>query len=74
MKNKNTIGNSINAAQHIWGYFKEIATEKEKAVFLKSIEKFNQDQTSISTIKSNLWKMAIKYNRDYLLNSYYFVL
>jgi len=74
MKNKNTIGNSINAAQHIWGYFKELATEKEKVIFLKSIEKFNHEQTSISTIKNNLLKLTIKYNIDYLLNSYYFIL
>lgn len=67
-------GNSINAAQHVWGYFKDVATEKEKAAFLKCIDEFSENKISINTIKNRLWKMALKYNREYLLNSYYFVL
>ena len=52
-----TICNSINAALHIWGYFKKKATDREKSSFLNNIEKYEQGQTSLKTIKNNLWKM-----------------
>lgn len=67
-----TSGNSLNASMHIWGYFKNRADEREKKAFLKSVEDFRQEKISISTIKKKLWKMALKYNEAYLLNSYYF--
>lgn len=73
MDDNATIGNSINAAMHIWGYFKDIASDKEKNDFFKSIEAYKQEKISVSPIKNKLWKMAGKYNQSYLLNSYYFV-
>ncbi|WP_300379995.1 UV DNA damage repair endonuclease UvsE [Clostridium sp.] len=69
-----TVGNAVNAAQHVWGYFKDIASDKEKSKFLLNIEKFNEKEISIKRIKNDLWKMAEKYNRVYLLDSYYFVI
>ncbi len=74
LQKERTIGNSINAAQHIWGYFNDIATEKEKNNFLESIESFSQGKVTIQRIKNNLWRMAEKYQRAYLLDSFYFVL
>lgn len=73
MEKKSTKGNSINAALHLWGYFKEVATDKEKNYFFNSIEKYNRGGTSIATVKNSLWRMAVKYNEFYLLNSYYFI-
>lgn len=73
MEKKSTLGNSINTALHLWGYFKEMATDREKNYFFNSIEKYKKGQTSIATIKNSLWKMAVKYNESYLLNSYYFI-
>ncbi len=69
-----TIGNSVNAALHVWGYFKDSASEHERNRFLKGIEDYRQGKTSIGTIKNILWKMTVKYRQQYLLNSYYFVL
>lgn len=69
-----TVGNSINALMHVWGYFKNIVEDKEKNSFLKSIGDYKQEKTSISAIKNKLWKMVIKYNQTYLLDSYYFFL
>lgn len=66
-------GNSINAALHIWGYFKELAEEKEKRAFLKSIQAFKEGEKSIISVKNILWKMAEKHNNEYLLNCYYFI-
>lgn len=67
-----TSGNSMNALMHVWGYFKNVVEDKEKKNFLKSIEDFKQGKISVSAIKKKLWKMSLKYNETYLLNSYYF--
>lgn len=67
------IGNSVNAAQHIWGYFKNIASPKEKDAFIKNIKDYQQSKTTINSIKTRLLKMAVKYQQSYLLNSYYFI-
>lgn len=72
IERETTLGNSVNAALHIWGYFKDLATEKEKAEFLKSIESYKAGDKSIAMIKRLLWNMADRYKRGYLLSSYYF--
>ncbi|NOW06244.1 UV DNA damage repair endonuclease UvsE [Clostridium beijerinckii] len=73
MEEEITIGNSINTALHVWGYFKNLADDKEKMNFLKSIEDYKNGKVSIKLIKNKLFKMAVKYNESYLLNSYYFL-
>lgn len=65
---------SLNAMQHVWGYFKDLAAEKEKSKFFDLVEKYQQGELPLSTVKNFLWKMAIKYQEHYLLNSYYFSL
>ncbi|BCZ47819.1 hypothetical protein psyc5s11_38860 [Clostridium gelidum] len=74
METEITTGNVINAALHIWGYFKKNASEKEKISFLKIVDEYENGVASISKIKNSLWRMTIKYNEEYLLHSYYFVL
>ena len=69
-----TIGNSMNAALHIWGYFKDVAIEKEKNKFFEIMEAYKLGKTSLQSIRNYLWRMADKYQRTYLLESYYFVL
>lgn len=68
-----TIGTAVNAASHVYGYFKKVATEKEKATFLKQLEKVEQTNGSIKTLKKILWNLAVAYKQPYLLQSYYFV-
>ncbi|MDD3893873.1 MAG: UV DNA damage repair endonuclease UvsE [Syntrophomonadaceae bacterium] len=65
--------NAANAALHVWGYFKDDATAKEKEKFLKLLRKFQLNEISISSIKTYLHHLMVKYQRDYLINSYYFV-
>ncbi len=65
-------GNGINAAEHIWGYFKDKATEKEKKQFFNYLESYKKGRFSVKAVKGILWKMAVKYNEEYLLSSYYF--
>ena len=67
-----TKGNFVNGAQHVWGYFKAQSSEKEKEKFKNELEKFTQEKKSIKAIKNLLFKMAIKYDERYLLDSFYF--
>lgn len=62
----------LNAYEHVWGYFKKIADEKERS-------KYNDIKTSILNgyhderkIRTFLLKMLSKYPNDYLENSYFF--
>jgi len=73
MNTESTKGSSINAMQHVWGYFKNISTEKEKSRFLKLTEDFEQSRIKVSAVKSFLFRMAVKYREQYLLDSYYFL-
>lgn len=65
-------GNAINAAQHVWGYFKNRASESEKKRFQSVLQRFERENTQLQSIKNLLFTMARKYNEEYLLNSYYF--
>lgn len=65
-------GHSINALQHVWGYFKDIASDKEKESFIKKVQGCQQGKTTVTSIKNVLRKMAVKYEQTYLLDSYYF--
>lgn len=69
-----TIGNSINVAQHIWGYFRTLALPSEKKYFLKLLDQYENGEASIKKVKKNLWKMTLKYEQTYLLDSYYYVI
>lgn len=69
---ESSIGTSVNAALHIWSYFKDNASDKEKNKFFNNIDFYNQGKIPIKTIKNILWKLAIKYQQSYLLDSYYF--
>lgn len=60
--------NFINTAQHVWGYFKKVASEKEKMQFSILME----NSKEYIKIKEKLKRLAIKYNEEYLLDSYYF--
>ncbi|MBD7910592.1 MULTISPECIES: UV DNA damage repair endonuclease UvsE [Clostridium] len=69
-----SVENSINVATHIWNCLKDIATEKERASFLKIIDDYKNGKVSINKIKSALFRLSVKYNEECLLHSYYFVL
>ncbi|MHB1484983.1 MAG: UV DNA damage repair endonuclease UvsE [Saccharofermentanales bacterium] len=73
LRNDENTGNSINAALHVWGYFKNSATKNEKEKFMSDITKFENGTIQIQKIKNQLWRLAVKYQQKYLLNSYYFL-
>lgn len=67
-----TPGTSVNALEHVWGYFKDIADDKERAWYSKTINSASADSLSLGAIKCRLWTMVEKYDEKYLKNSYYF--
>lgn len=73
MKIEATKGNAINVAKHIWGYFTKLAEDKEKETFKNIIQLFEKDKKSVNNIKNFLFKMAVKYNEEYVIKSYYFI-
>ncbi|MEL7648338.1 MAG: UV DNA damage repair endonuclease UvsE [Sedimentibacter sp.] len=66
-------GHAINAAQHVWGYFKNTATQKEKDEFSKLVSDFMRSESDLLKIKRMLFKLSFKYGESYLLDSYYFL-
>lgn len=65
-------GNTINAALHVWGYFKNVATEQEKNKFMKYLRGYEESYNSKKRMKNMLWRLTKKYDVDFLLKSYYF--
>jgi len=67
----------INAFEHVWGYFKQKADDKEKMKIQMLLENYKYSQSgkesdNIAKVKSFLMKLSKKYDETYLLNSYYF--
>ncbi|AMO87570.1 hypothetical protein B857_02899 [Solibacillus isronensis B3W22] len=59
-----TEGSMRNACQHMWGYFKKVATEEEKKQYEQLIQ-----TTSFSELLTFLRQLAEKYGVTYLLES-----
>ena len=54
-------GNSVNALQHVWGYFKKLASEDEKAGFEKKLQDYSSGSALLSEVKSYLHVLSVKY-------------
>ena len=67
-------GAAENAAQHVWGYFKNKASEKERVQFQRNMENYRNTTGNLATVKIQLLKLAEKYEEAYLLQSLYFYL
>lgn len=64
-----TTGSIINAYEHMWGYFKNIATENEKHKALMLKDDFMNHQIELDTLLSYLSQLANKYDIKYLQES-----
>ncbi|HUM56403.1 MAG TPA: UV DNA damage repair endonuclease UvsE [Bacillota bacterium] len=71
MDKKKIKGDAVNAAQHVWGYFKNKASENEKNRFEKILQKYLLGGSEIKSIKKYLLTLSKKYCEDYLLEGYY---
>ncbi|WOO88067.1 UV DNA damage repair endonuclease UvsE [Mollicutes bacterium LVI A0039] len=65
-------GSYRNGFDHVWSYFRKVATDKEKQAYKNKLAAFHNGKLKASSIKKYLYTLAIKYERDYLLDSYYF--
>lgn len=63
-------GTILNSVQHVWGYFKNCATQQEQDKYNNLLKSINDNNKYL--IKDFLLGLAQKYNKKYLLESYYF--
>lgn len=61
-----TIGSLRNTYQHVWGYFKRVATPEEKANFQARLAQLSLSDDSVKPL---LQELAIAYEVNYLLAS-----
>lgn len=66
------VPSEVNALQHVYGYFKKMASKKEKEVFLSNLMKYQESKITLNKVKKQLRTLALKYEINYLINSYYF--
>lgn len=66
------VGLTINALEHVWGYFRKFATNKEKLQYQKLLSSYKEGTKRKELVKNLLERLAIIYESTYLLNSYYF--
>lgn len=74
LKQESQPDNLLNAAIYIWGLFDDIATAKEKVLFYKTIDSYKHGRTSLVSVKNYLWRIAEKYQRNDIRDSYYFII
>jgi len=67
------VGGAVNAATHVWGYFKDCASQRQKADFLKYIDGYAKGIVPLFSLKHKLLSLALEHKQTYLLESYYFV-
>ena len=60
--------NYINAFMHIFGYFSDTISEKEKSFLLDRLQKYRAGKVHISAIQNVMRAYTIQCNLEYLLN------
>lgn len=66
-------GSAINAANHVWGYFKEAADPAQKRQYMKVLDAYAAGKGSLAAVKRRLHSLALQHGQAYLLSSYYFL-
>lgn len=59
-------GNSLNAYQHIWGYFKNKATDEERAIYEQLLATYSLEADELRPF---LQQLTYKYKDSYLSQS-----
>lgn len=62
-------GAVMNAAQHIWGYFKRLATREEKQKIVELLDLYRLEKIEKEEVFDFLKEMLDKYPNKYLANS-----
>ena len=66
-----TIGHAVNAAQHVWGYLREQATEQDRKTFGQYLKRFCDGRLSGDALKRFLLRVSDAQNQPYLTQSLY---
>ncbi len=64
-------GGTLNALQHVWGYFKRDADDAERAAMMRALRRFSEGVLSRNAVVARLEALAVKYGADYLLDGYF---
>lgn len=64
----------LNAYDHVWGHFKNLATEEESQHYQDLIHRWQVGDGPRFAIKQFLHQLAKTYKDSYLLDSYFFLL
>lgn len=67
-------GHGVNAAQHVWGYFKDKTSERDRKEFAKRLECYQDGSGTLDSLKQLLLRLAEREEETYLLESLYFYL
>ncbi len=65
-------GAQVNAAQHVWGYVRKNADEKDRRKFAALIAAYQREGRSLKAVKNLLFRLAKQQDMRYLLESLYF--
>lgn len=65
-------GSALNAAQHVWGYFKNKKPTRNSKQYKSALEKYLSGTASLSAVKKALYRLASEHEDGYLLQAYYF--
>lgn len=66
-----TMGRSVNALEHVVGYFKDMDPGERKK-YETYLDRYKKGSYSIWPLKKYIYSLAEKYEEDYLLKSLYF--
>ena len=66
------LGNFINSSEHVWGYYKKLATEKEKKEYRNLLDAVQNGTKKKESLRNFLLKLTKQYQDPYLMKSYYF--
>lgn len=67
-------GRAVNALEHVWGYCSDVATPAEAKRYQALRDDYQRGSAPLEQVKRLLYRLSLKYEQDYLLNSYYFTL
>ncbi|MDO5696126.1 MAG: YbgA family protein [Eubacteriales bacterium] len=63
---------AVNAATHVWGYFKHAATAAEHRTFFDTLHDFKAGSCDESVLRGHLYRLLSRYPNTYLQESTYF--
>ena len=67
-------GRAVNALEHVWGYFSDCASPAEQTRYIAFRTRYQSGAAALAEGKALLYRLAKKYQLEYLLGSYYFSL